>query len=140
MILYLDTSSLLKLFIGEPDSDAVRTLVNGAESSVTSRVAYAESRAALARAKSQQRLDDTSYIAALREFENRWDSMMVIELTGPNTRHAGDLAERHLLRGFDAIHLAAALVVRSRAPGPTAFSSADSQLRAAALKEGLRVP
>ena len=49
MTLYLDTSSLVKLFIDEPGSDLVGRMVGAATVVVTSTVAYPESRAAFAR-------------------------------------------------------------------------------------------
>ena len=49
MILYLDTSSLVKLYVEEPGSPAVHADVEGSELVTTSIVAYTEARAALAR-------------------------------------------------------------------------------------------
>ena len=49
MTVYLDTSSLVKLFLEESGSDQVRALVADATAIATSVVAYAETRAALAR-------------------------------------------------------------------------------------------
>jgi len=47
--LYLDTSSLVKLYVTEADSEVVRRLVGDANVVATSVVAYPETRAALAR-------------------------------------------------------------------------------------------
>ena len=47
MTLYLDTSSAIKLYVSEADSDKVRTLVEDAAVVATSVVTYAETRAAL---------------------------------------------------------------------------------------------
>ena len=49
MILYLDTSALVKLYVREHGSAAVRALVERADVVATSVVAYAEARAAFAR-------------------------------------------------------------------------------------------
>ena len=46
MTLYLDTSSLVKLYVAEPGSDAVRGLVTQASVVATSGIAYPETRAA----------------------------------------------------------------------------------------------
>ena len=48
MILYLDTSAFLKLYLEESRSDAVRGLVARAAAIYTHLIAYAEMRAALA--------------------------------------------------------------------------------------------
>ena len=41
MILYLDTSSLIKLYVPETESAAVKQLVDAAEVVATSRITYA---------------------------------------------------------------------------------------------------
>lgn len=51
---------------------------------------------------------------------------------------AGQLAMKHVIRGFDAVHLAAALVVRDAVP-TLAFTSFDGRLNLAATQEGLTV-
>jgi predicted nucleic acid-binding protein len=47
--LYLDTSSLVKLYVTEAGSDSVHGLVNEASIVATASIAYPEARAALAR-------------------------------------------------------------------------------------------
>ena len=49
MIVYLDTSSLVKLYVEEDESSKVDALVKSSEITATSLVAYAEARAAFAR-------------------------------------------------------------------------------------------
>jgi hypothetical protein len=53
------------------------------------------------------------------------------------------LAERHGLRGYDAIQLAAALEINSFRTGqglpPITLLSADAELNAAAVRDGLTV-
>jgi hypothetical protein len=51
---------------------------------------------------------------------------------------AGQLAMKHVMRGFDAVYLAAALVVRDTIP-TLAFTSFDGRLDQAATQEGLTV-
>ncbi|MBK7781909.1 MAG: hypothetical protein IPJ58_14290 [Ardenticatenia bacterium] len=46
MILYLDTSSMVKLFFTEADCDATRACAGAADMLATSQVAYAETMAA----------------------------------------------------------------------------------------------
>jgi predicted nucleic acid-binding protein len=137
VILYLDSSSLLKLYLEEEESEAVSALVVGADAVYASRVAYAEARSGLARARRMARLDDVSYRAAIGEFEGRWTAVNAVEVSDPLVRVAGDLAERHRLRGFDAIHLASALVVQREGGQPVTFSAWDDRLMQAAADEGL---
>ena len=48
MILYLDTSALVKLYVPETDSATIKQLVDTAEMPSMSRIAYVEARAAFA--------------------------------------------------------------------------------------------
>ncbi len=105
MILYLDTSSLLKLFVLESGTEEVQARVEGAGVVATSIIAYPEAHAALAR----------------RQREGAW-------------MRAGALAIRHRLRGMDAIHLAS-YVERLGRGDPLEFLSHDAQLMRAATRE-----
>jgi len=50
---------------------------------------------------------------------------------------AGNLAEKHALRGFDSIHLASALTLHQEVSTPVVFSCFDNKLETAAMREGL---
>jgi hypothetical protein len=52
-------------------------------------------------------------------------------------RLAGDLAEKHALRGFDSIHLASALTLRQELSSPIVFSCFDDNLQQASEREDL---
>ncbi|MBE9540835.1 MAG: type II toxin-antitoxin system VapC family toxin, partial [Proteobacteria bacterium] len=49
MVIYLDTSSLVKLYVEEEDSSKVADLVRSSKVIATSLIAYAEARSAFAR-------------------------------------------------------------------------------------------
>jgi hypothetical protein len=51
----------------------------------------------------------------------------VLSVTENVARFAGDLAEQHALRGFDAIHLASALLVRTAILGQSS-GEADQEV------------
>jgi predicted nucleic acid-binding protein len=131
--LYLDTSSLVKLYIAEPDSDAVRTLVDRATVVATSGIAYPETRAALARRRRERALSPTAYRIATRAFEDDWSKYLAVDVSASICREAGNLAERYRLRGYDSVHLASFLEIARRAGGAeTQFSSFDDRLNRAA--------
>ena len=135
MILYLDTSSLVKLYVVEPGSEGVQRLVERAELVSTSVVAYAEARAALARRLRERSLTPGEHRRARAAFEADWPRLLTLEVGEPLARRAGDLAERHRLRGFDALHLASYLTVREEFAGEEAhFSAADRALERAARR------
>jgi predicted nucleic acid-binding protein len=131
--LYLDTSSLVKLFVEEPESDAVAALVANASILVTSVVAYAETRAALARLRRSGDLTPAGFALAKRQFEARWPAILSFEVTADIGREAGEFAERFALRGFDALHLATFAEARRRAGRQgVRFSCFDDRLNRAA--------
>lgn len=131
--LYLDTSSLVKLYVEESGSDGVRALVAQAMVVATSVVAYAETRAALTRLRRGNDLSPAKFGAAKRQFESQWPAFLALEVTSAIGREAGALAERYALRGFDALHLASfAEVARRAGVADTQFSSFDVPLNKAA--------
>lgn len=108
MIAYFDSSALVKLLIEESGSNDAANVWDGADAIVSSRIAYTEVRAALAAANRGGRLNKRQLSKAKDDWERYWATVRAIEL-GPHLDHsAGDLAEAHGLRGFDAIHVASA--------------------------------
>jgi predicted nucleic acid-binding protein len=132
--LYVDTSSLVKLYVTEAGSDVVRQLVGGAKVVATSVVAYAETRAALARLRRERVFTAAKLASAKRECEEQWPTYLTLEATDSLCRAAGQLAERYRLRGFDSIHLASFAEIARRAGTDTQFSSFDDRLNQAARK------
>lgn len=139
MILYLETSNLVKLYVREKDSEAVRVSVQASEAVATSVLAYAEARAAFARKLREQGITRDAYRTVKRALDADWPSFFVLNVSAGTARSAGDLAERHALRGFDALHLASAIELRAAGAADLRFSSADDRLRAAAQAEGLEL-
>lgn len=140
MILYLDTSSFVKLYVEEIESGTVRRIIDDTEVVATSRIAYAEARAAFARKLRQRGLSVTEYHSILRDLDQDWESYFIIDVSDSLVKLAGLFAEKHALRGFDAIHLASGVVLRKQAERPVTFSCFDGRLVSAAQKEGLRIP
>jgi predicted nucleic acid-binding protein len=137
MILYLDTSSLVKAHLDEAHSDDVEGWVDAAEAVATSRVTYPEMASALARRHVAGALTSPGLRRSLDHLEQSWGDYLVVDLA---ERLAADLAVRHVLRGFDAVHLAAAVTLRDAVgEGGLAFSSFDRRLAQAAADEGLIV-
>jgi predicted nucleic acid-binding protein len=135
--LYLDTSSLVKLYVAEPCSDAVRGLVAQANVVATSGIAYPEARAALARRRRERALTVGAFTRAKRAFEDDWTKFLAVEVSASVCREAGELAERYRLRGYDAVHLASYLeIARGAGVAETQFSSFDDRLNRAAQTAG----
>lgn len=108
MILYLDTSALVKLYLAEGGSEAAHEAVEDAEGVATSTVAYAETRAAFARRERIGDLDNEGLRQATTALDRDWRSFVRLAVSNLVAYRAGEMAERYALRGFDAIHLASA--------------------------------
>ena len=135
MTLYLDTSSLVKLYVAEFGSESVRAHVDRATIVATSTIAYPETRAALARRRRERALRPTAFAAAKRNFEDDWPKYLAVQATEALCRNAGNLAERYALRGYDSVHLASFLkVARQAGTAETEFSSFDDRLNGAARR------
>jgi uncharacterized protein len=133
-IVYFDSSALVKLLVEEDGTDLVAKLWDGCDAAVSNRLAYPEVRAALAAAHRNHTLDANGLEAALQIWEEFWSATRPVELRPEVERLAGELAERHALRGADAVHLASALTV----PAPELIVAVwDRRLHAGARAEGL---
>ena len=138
MIVYLDTSSLVKLYVEEDESSKVDALVRSSEFTATSLVAYAEARAAFARRFREKAFTPDEHDRIKEFFDKDWSCYLILSVTGNMIRLAGDLAEKHALRGFDSIHLASALTLRQELFSPIIFSCFDDKLQKASKRENLQ--
>ena len=136
MIAYFDTSAVVPLLVEEPGTDISLRVFLQAETVATVRMTFAEASAALARASRLGRLTADAHDRALAELESVWVQMDVLDVDDDLVRAAGALARTHALRGYDAVHCAAALRVTSRS---TVALAGDRELLEAWQREGLQV-
>lgn len=134
MIAYVDTSSLLKLLIDEDGSDRAELIWNTADVVASAALIVVEARAALAAATRGRRLTAAQHRAAKGELAALVEELTIVEITEDLIVDAAELAEREALRGYDAVHLAAALTVEA-----DLVTSADAALCDAAERRGLAV-
>ena len=92
---------------------------------VSSRLLYPEARSAVARAGRSERLSSARLSAVRAGVERLWEDVDAIDVSDDLARRAGDLAEDHGLRAYDAVHLASALAV---ADAETVLVAADRAL------------
>ena len=130
---YFETSAIMKLVVSEEGSDAAGAVWDGSDFLITSRLSYAEARAALAAARRAKRLSEKELQDAKTSLERRFQEIDLIEVTSEVARSAGDLAERHALRGYDAVHLASALALDAES---VVLVTWDRDLAQAGLIEG----
>jgi hypothetical protein len=138
--LYHDASGLVKGYHQEAGTTEVVAATASAASVATSIVAYAEVRAAFARALREGRVDAAGHAANARPLDADWAQYVVVAADAALVRDASRLIDqhpRHALRAFDAIHLASALVLAAGRPASVTFACWDQRLWRAARDEGL---
>ena len=138
MVAYLDTSAMIKLYVEEAGREIVIDAVSSADRMVTSAVAYAEARAGLARRLREGEFSDQEHRGMITDLDRDWGTFTRLPVHDAIARFAGRLAERHSLRGFDAIHLASAMHLAERFED-LRFLAFDHRLVDAARHAGLPV-
>ena len=139
-LLYLDTSAWLKLYVEEDGSEAVHAAVEQSEQTCTHLIAYAELRAALAKAQRMNRLTAEQKAVLLPVIEQDWETLNVILPTEMLIKRAGNLADQFGLRGYDSIHLAAAEAISLQImPQPLVFACFDKHLNESAKLLGMTI-
>jgi len=99
LILYCDTSALVKLYVIEPHSRRVKALVEDAQAVAVCRIAWAEYHAALARRVRDVPEDQPSLEQAKRSLAADWPHYLVMEVTQSVVERAGEYADLFALRG-----------------------------------------
>ena len=137
MILYLDTSALVKLYAEEAGSGLVRQGVRDSDLIATSLVAYAEARSALARKSRSREISRPALTQCKKEFERDWLRLHRLPIDETLIRKAGQLAEEYALRALDALHLATADSLQIALRDAVTFACFDGALNKAAEARGL---
>jgi uncharacterized protein len=132
VILYLDASALVKRYIEEKASQDVNTWIETADMVVTGLLTRVEVAAAIARAGRMKLITSDETLAALRQFRSEWESFHRLPITENTVVRADILAVEHNLRGYDATHLACALIWQETLGMPVTWASFDNQLIEAA--------
>jgi len=136
VILYLDTSALIKLFIHEAHSEQVGGAAGAAKGLACSSLGFVETHAAFARLAREGLLSATTHRARATAFDRAWKDFIVVEASTRLIEQAARLVAPHALRGFDAVHLASALEIFHAVP-KMQFACYDERLAAAARNLGL---
>ena len=134
MTTYVDTSTLLKLVIDEEGSDRAELIWDAADNLASASLVVVEARAALAAARRGGRLTASQRRSAKSELDLLIRELHLVEIASDLIADAAELAELEGLRGYDAVHLAAAVFVTA-----SVLTSADDALCDAASRRGLHV-
>ena len=137
MILYLGASALVKRYVAEQGSLEVSEAIAEADMIGTVIISRAEIAAALAKAVRTMRLTHEDALASLQVFRREWPDLVRVQITEMVVARADDLAWEHNLRGYDAIHLAAAALWQDTVGEAVTMMAFDRQLWTASEKIGL---
>lgn len=124
----------MKLLLVEPGSDTAGLAWDRAVVRTSSIALYPEARSAVAAAGRGRRIREVERVAVIAVLDALWAIVDGLELTEPLARRAGELAEAHGLRGYDAVHLASAEAILDEGD---AMIVADMRLAEAAASLGI---
>ena len=139
MIIYFDTSALLKKYFKEDYTDDVIGLWKESTSIITSNITYAESMASINRKKTEAGANKNIIKKIIKSFNADWDSFIKVNVNDDLNSIIARLTRDHPLRGFDAIHLASAMIMSENIHDNYLFACFDKKLLGAAKKEGLKI-
>jgi predicted nucleic acid-binding protein len=138
MIVFCDTSALVKLYVQEEFSHEVRGLAAGAKALAVSRISWAETMATLARRVRESPIDAQVIETVRTRFRNDWSNFAVVEVAQGVVELAGDYADTFALRGYDSVQLASAQILKVGASEAFCFACFDTRLQKAASVLGMQ--
>lgn len=139
MILYLDSSAIVKRYIAEAGSQDVNHWITTAHQVSTGLLARVETSAAICRAAHLGWLGKEESRHALDQFRAEWESFARLPVSEATVRRADELACRHNLCGYDAVHLASVLLYQDGLGLPVTLVTYDHSLWRSGQAEGLAV-
>ena len=139
MILFCDTSALLKLFIDEQDSESIIKARSSSEGIAVCRITWAESMAAFAQRTRFKGANQAGLAQARSVFEQAWPGFAIADVTQSLVEQAGVFSEAFALRGYDSVQLAAAHQLHEQFALPLTFACFDRRLSQAAKLLKLKV-
>lgn len=137
MILFCDTSALVKLYVLEEGSDATARQAEACDAIAVCRIAFVELLSALARRAREQPGDQQAIERARQRFIADWPDYLSLEVTQELVELAGDHADTFALRAYDSVQLAAVHLLHREVPGEVEFACFDSRLAKAARALGI---
>ena len=137
MILYCDTSALLKLYIAEPGADQLAKQAAACDVLAVNRIAWVEAPAAFARRTRQQPAAANQLDMARQRLAAQWPDFLTLELTTALAAQAARYADGFALRADDSVQLACAQGLQAAQADPVVFACFDLRLNRAAATLGL---
>ncbi len=137
MIIYFDTSALVKKYLYEDGSDEVNDLFlkDNLHGSIT--LTQVEMSASLQKAVRMKLISANLASGTLKDFLEDWQSFTRLRVTAAVIEKATDIAWKYSLRGYDSLHLASALLWQETLDIKVTFAAFDHELLLACHKAGL---
>jgi predicted nucleic acid-binding protein len=132
VILFCDTSALIKLLIDEPGSDQIHQASQAALVIAACRITWAEAMAAMARRQREDPVSADAIEQARQRLNQLWTFFSIVEVSQDLVETAGRFADGFALRGYDSVQLAAATTLQRTAAQPLTFACFDRRLNQAA--------
>jgi predicted nucleic acid-binding protein len=139
MILFCDTSALIKLLINEPGSDQMAESSSQAEAIAVCRITWVEAMAGMARRQREDPISGDDIEQARQRLIHSWNQFSIVEVTQPLVEKAGRFADVFALRGYDSVQLAAAHELDQSTDQPLTFACFDRRLNQAAQLLQLKI-
>ncbi len=141
-----DTSALVKRYVSETGSAWLTATIhpNLGQRIYIAQITIVEIVSAITRREKSGSTTPQEALNALNQFEQDWKTeITIVDLSANLVDNAVALAKKYALRGYDAVQLATVLEVHNERMAlglsPLTLLSADNDLNAAAMAEGLTI-
>ena len=139
MILYTDTSALVKKYIFEAGSDEVIMFFDQNPTIGTTTITRIEMAAAISKSMRYKWVGENDANVAWNVFQSHWPSYNRLPVSETIIEHAISLVWRHSLRTNDSLQLSRALAWQEMVGEEVVFVCFNQQLLEAAKLEGLHI-
>jgi len=140
MIVYFDTSALVKRYIEEAGSREVNALWEDENATLGSVIiTQVEMAAALQKAVRLNNAPEALLAEIWQDFLDDWGSFTRIQVSTVTVERASQISFAYKLRGYDALHLAAAQTWQERLNLPVTLTTFDRDLWLAGREAGMSV-
>jgi predicted nucleic acid-binding protein len=132
VILFCDTSALIKLLIDEPGSDQMQRASAASEAIPVCRITWAEAMTGMARRSREDPISADAIELARQRLMQTWAAFSIVEVNQELGETAGRFADGFALRAYDNVQLAAAHLLDVNTEQPLIFASYDRRVNQAA--------
>ncbi len=143
-VCFCDSSAIVKRYVAEQGTAWLTGITDPAAGNrvYVAAITGAEVVAAFARKRRGQHLSTSDAATAMTRFRHDYENeFLIVEVAAALIGSAMSLADKHSLRGYDAVQLAAAIQTQqrrnARGVSPLTFITADTDLLDAGAAEGL---